>query len=300
MKLTQIEYFLAAAEKLNFTAAAKALFISQPALSKQIKLIEEELGVRLFNRSKRKVSLTEAGQSFKSNLEVILKDLEKAVENAKLIDKKHGSTIRIGCFQGAAIDEFIYMISEQNKLRTPNIKLSFQRSGFREIREALMNDTVDIILTLDFEMPELYVFHAKTILTEKSALVYSEKSPLAKKELLSIDDFATVSFLVLSPEVSHGAYHNALSLLKSLKLHQHKMEVFDSWETLLTYLKMGQGFTIMFENVCNKMNGLRQFVVSRPEFKGSVVAIWKNESPLIRGFIDSLEETNSCDNQGYQ
>ena len=182
MKLTQIECFLAASEKLNFTAAAKALFISQPALSKQIRLIEEELGVKLFSRSKKKVMLTEAGQSFKNDLELILNDLEKAVEKAKSIGKQRAGVIRIGCFQGAAIDEFIYMVSQQSKLKSPQTNIEFQRGGFREIREALINNTVDIILTLDFEMPELYTFNSKIIFTEKSALVYSGEIPLSAKD----------------------------------------------------------------------------------------------------------------------
>lgn len=287
MKLTQIECFLAAAEKLNFTAAAKALFISQPALSKQIRLIEEELGVKLFNRSKKKVMLTEAGQSLKNDLELILKNLEKAVEKAKSIGKKRDGVVRIGCFQGAAIDEFIYLLSLQNKLKFPQTNLVFHRGVFREIREALINNTVDIILTLDFEMPELYTFNSKIIFTEKTALVYSEKSPLAAKDTVTIDDFSELPLLVLSPEVSRGAYNYALSLLKNLGLH-HQLELYDSWETLLTYLKMGHGFAIMFENVCEKMVGLKQYVLPRPEFTCSVVAVWKNDSPLISDFIDNL------------
>ncbi len=61
MNLTQVEYFLEAAKCLNFTAAARTLYVSQPALSKQIALLEKELGVPLFHRENRRVELTEAG-----------------------------------------------------------------------------------------------------------------------------------------------------------------------------------------------------------------------------------------------
>lgn len=288
MKLSRIEYFLAASEKLNFTAAAKSLFISQPALSKQIRLIEDELGVKLFNRSKKKVCLTEAGISFKNDLEAVLGELENAVENAKLIGKKQNNVIRIGCFQGAAIEDLIYMVSERIAQISPETNIIFQRSGFREIREALINNNVDIILTMDFEMAVLYPFNSKIIFTEKSALVYSEKSAVARKDIISVNDFSQIPFLILSPEISYGGYHNSLALIKNLGLNNQKIEIYDSWETLLTYLKMGYGFTILFENVSTKMHGLKQFVIPQAEFSRSVVAVWKNESFLINKIISNL------------
>lgn len=288
MKLSQIEYFLAASEKLNFTAAAKSLFISQPALSKQIKLIEEELDTKLFTRSKKKVKLTEAGISLKNDLEVILKDLENAVENARFIGRKKSSAIKIGCFQGVAVEDLIYIISEKSKQISPETEIVFLRSGFKEIRDALIDERVDMILTLDFELPELYLYCYKNIITEKVALVYSEKSHLSEIDKICLDDFSEIPLLALSPDISTGAYHSAISLMKNLGFSNQKVQLYDSWETLLTYLKMGCGFTVLFENACNKMNGLAQYVLQHDGFCGSVVAVWKDDNTDIKSFIDNL------------
>ena len=73
----QMEYFLSVAEKLNFTEAAKSLYISQPSLSKQISLLEEELGFALFIRNKRSVRLTPAGEVLNRKWKLLLTDLER-------------------------------------------------------------------------------------------------------------------------------------------------------------------------------------------------------------------------------
>lgn len=78
MRLEQITYFLRVAEHGNITAAAKSLYISQPALSKQITLLEQEIGLPLFERQARGVVLTQAGMQFQKDLQNILKELENA------------------------------------------------------------------------------------------------------------------------------------------------------------------------------------------------------------------------------
>ena len=84
MRLEQITYFLRVAEHGNITAAAKSLYISQPALSKQITLLEQEIGLPLFERQARGVVLTQAGMQFQKDLQNILKELENAKKNAVL------------------------------------------------------------------------------------------------------------------------------------------------------------------------------------------------------------------------
>lgn len=76
MRLEQISYFLSVAEHGNITAAARSLYISQPALSKQITLLEQEIGLPLFERQARGVTLTRAGMQFQKDLKNILKELE--------------------------------------------------------------------------------------------------------------------------------------------------------------------------------------------------------------------------------
>lgn len=100
MRLEQIEYFLHVAEKQSITGAARELFISQPALSKQIALLEKEVGVPLFERQTRGVTLTRAGAQFEKDLKNILKELENARKNAVLAGKIKKQLLNVGCFDG--------------------------------------------------------------------------------------------------------------------------------------------------------------------------------------------------------
>ena len=96
MRLGQISYFLSVAEHGNITAAARSLYISQPALSKQITLLEQEIGLPLFERQARGVTLTRAGMQFQKDLKNILKELENAKKNAVLAGRAQKPLLNIG------------------------------------------------------------------------------------------------------------------------------------------------------------------------------------------------------------
>ena len=116
IELRHLRYFLAVAEELHFRKAAEKLFISQPGLSRQIKLIEEELGVILFERHNRKVVLTKVGAYLKGEFELQLKTLSHTLENAKLLHDGKKGALKIG-YVGSAMQDVI-----------PNLLISFEKN----------------------------------------------------------------------------------------------------------------------------------------------------------------------------
>ena len=289
MNLTQVEYFLAIAEKLNFTAAAKSLFVSQPALSKQIALLEEELDTKLFIRSNKKVVLTKAGIQFQKDLQHIIRQMDEAKEHAWRIGREDKKIFRIGCFDGAATADFLPKVFERVKEISPDIQIDMRRGNFSDVRRALREDEVDIIFTLDFELAELYDFQSREVAKRKGYFVFSEKSALAKKENLTEKDFNDQTFLVMKPENSFGGYHNAMSMVKSLGIHPRKVEKMNDMVTMLTYIELGYGYAILDGSVADSRRGLKKYRIDSEKNYMSVVAVWKYDNPFILQMLEAFE-----------
>ena len=103
MELRHLRYFVAVAEQLHFRHAAEIVHVAQPALSQQIRQLEEEIGVTLFERSRHKVRLTPAGKVFYENAQRILQQADQAVVKARKVESGDAGTIRIGFVSTAAI-----------------------------------------------------------------------------------------------------------------------------------------------------------------------------------------------------
>jgi DNA-binding transcriptional LysR family regulator len=103
MELRQLRYFLAVAEQLHFTRAAELLHVAQPALSQQIAMLEQEIGVKLLERTNRRVELTPAGHAFKVKAQSALDQVSEAASDAKKVDVGEGGSVTIGFISSAAL-----------------------------------------------------------------------------------------------------------------------------------------------------------------------------------------------------
>ena len=141
--LKEIKYFVAVSEELNFRKAAKKLNISQPPLSKQIKILEEKLNLRLFERSKRGVKITLAGNDFLKNCYDIKFKINNSIESAKKIDKGELGNLKIGFSTLASF--FILPKTISNFLRIyPNVELQLKEMRTEKIITDLKEKKIDI------------------------------------------------------------------------------------------------------------------------------------------------------------
>ncbi|KIP26977.1 LysR family transcriptional regulator [Bacillus thuringiensis] len=124
MELRHIRYFLALAEELNFSRAAEKLHIAQPPLSKQIKELEEEIGANLFNRTKRHVELTNAGQVFLDKAYQILDQVEQACISTRLTSTGTEGELVIG-FSGSVQD--LIQTIQRYRERYPKVGIVLQQ-----------------------------------------------------------------------------------------------------------------------------------------------------------------------------
>jgi len=155
ISLRQIEYFLAVARHLNFTEAAKSLYVSQPSISKQISLFEHEIGTPLLIRTKRSVRLTPAGTVLLKKLRGIHEQIDAAITKALQPNLGEDTSIAIGCLEAMEIGVFLRRAINEFKSQYPGVKVILERHTFRALREKLIHGDLDLIFTLSFEIESL-------------------------------------------------------------------------------------------------------------------------------------------------
>lgn len=148
MNTNQLKYFVAVAQYRSFTKAANQYYISQTAITQQIRALEESMNVQLFNRSSRPVALTPAGRIFFLEAKAILERMETAVSKVKDASTGLVGTLRIGYTKGYERSDL------SNKLRAfhleyPNILLTCYRCDTDRLAAGLFNNEYDIIFTWD-------------------------------------------------------------------------------------------------------------------------------------------------------
>ena len=143
ISLRHYKYFLAVAKELHFRKAAEQLYVSQPALSRQIKNMEEELGIKLFDRHNRKVVLTEAGMFLKQELEASFRHLDEVIKHAKLLSKGIDGSIKLA-YVGSAMHKLIPELLLRFREAKPKVLINLKEMDNRRQIQAILSQEIDI------------------------------------------------------------------------------------------------------------------------------------------------------------
>lgn len=191
MNLNQLKYFLAVAETGSFTKASVCLFISQPSLSVGIQKLEEELGVRLFERTKKQIYLTSAGKYFQNQAREILNKFEVA-KNELRHKKCNQKTLKIGCLHTLCIASMTRLIS--NFVKTYSDIVIEQLSGNVVELEKLL-DRGDIDLAITVLGDGAYVSDSQILFQQDYTVAVAKNNPLAEKESLCFSELDQLPYI---------------------------------------------------------------------------------------------------------
>lgn len=181
-----LRYFVVLSEELHFGRAATRLFVSQPALSQQIRKLEERVGLNLFARTRRQVVLTPAGEALVTQAKAVLAELEAFYEKAQLISDGRTGRVTVG-FIAQAANELTPLVLRRFKQRLPEVEVVMRQSPLGDMSGGLSAGTVDVaILRLPIESEGL-VTHR--LLTETRVLVLPSDHRLATRSSVQLDDF---------------------------------------------------------------------------------------------------------------
>jgi DNA-binding transcriptional LysR family regulator len=195
MELRHLRYFLAVAEELNFTRAAKRLNIAQPPLTQQIKALEAEMGVTLFDRTAYRVELTDAGRSFVPQVARILADVRNAVLIAKQAAAGEVGHVRVGFTESASFNPLVTATFRNFRAAYPEVEVSLEESPSTVLAVALREGRIDAA----FVRPPLRTGEgiALHLIDEEEMVVAIPSShPLAQRADLEIRDLAEETFVL--------------------------------------------------------------------------------------------------------
>ena len=211
LELRHLYYFLTVAELLHFRKAAEKLYISQPGLSRQIRQMEEKIGVKLFERNNRNVQLTQAGQYLKKEAFDILKNLEGAVDHAKLLGEGSEGKIKMG-YVGSTMQNVIPDLLVRFREQHPEIKFSLKEMyNLRQI-EALLSHEIDLGFVRLNEVPDDLAI--SPVFKDTFSIVLPKKHPISNKNFKSLKQFKKEAFILFEKNYSPAYYKSVMSVFE--------------------------------------------------------------------------------------
>lgn len=238
----QINYFLAVADNLSFTKTAEELYITQPAISRQISSLEKELGVTLFDRTNKSTKLTEAGKLYYKFFIEYKNKFVNIKEEAKNINQNCQGTVRLGCLEGWDLSGFFPQVLNVFSNNYPNINLSLSCYGIKNLVRALIKDEIDVALTIDVTLPVTTDLQTIVLKEIPKIIIYSKKG--YTQNVLSPEDFKNDTFLVVSEDEASYAKDLLITYCKPYGFIP-KIKYVKNIDSMLAGVQNGMGVAIL-------------------------------------------------------
>ena len=264
--LQQLRILKAIATEQNFTKAAKLLYLSQPALSKQIRILEENLDMILINRENHKISLTENGKVFLQYAERILALCEESCR--ALVDLKNGE--RGNLIVGASQTIGTYLLPRVLALfaqRYPQINLKVQVNSTRLIAKHIVNREIDIaIVGGDIPHESSKSLLVESFVEDEFSLIVPRAHPFAKKKLITKEDLYHLKFITLNSNSTIRKFIDNILTQNHIQTKQLKIIMqLNSIEGIKTAVSLGLGAAFVSSSAIEKEIQLKTIQILKIE-----------------------------------
>lgn len=240
MDIRQLKYFAVVADEKNFTKASKILHVSQPALTKAIKNMEEELAVPLFSYHNKKMELTSVGELLYNQSRTLLYEFDSILDEIKGEATLKKGLIRIGLPPLVSTIVFPKLV-EGFVRKYPGIELSVNQAKALDVQYLVRDNVVDVAFTL---RPIISVdFDVIDIFEDEQVLVMSKDHPLANKSELSIRDVKDYRFILL--DETYMSYNQIISACHREGFNPQILMRITNWDLVLSIVKLNLGITIL-------------------------------------------------------
>lgn len=291
MELRHLRYFVAVAEGLNIRRAAEKLRISQPPISRQINDLESEIGVKLFDRSNRKLRLTNAGEYFLREATDILNKVEHATRLVQAMNRGEAGTLVIA-YGGPVAGMLPASVTRQLREIFPWMELVIREMTLQEQVKALLENQIDLgyvgLKTDELEA----VLGFECIRKVELLIALASNHPMVEQETLRLEELAGEHFIMVEKTASPTAYDRLIKILKSAGFIPNVAHQVDKAQNLLRLVAAGFGISVAPDFYKNYSI---PDVVFRPleekiEIDWHVAWRKDNESPLLKTFLSILRK----------
>lgn len=198
VNFTQIHYFITVAKTLSFTKAAEMLYITQPAISRHINTMEEELGFPLFTRNKRKLQLTPEGRILAEELDKVFFSYNAAVRKAKRGSDTNAGAITVGIVDGLDIDEPLAKTLRTLQKEYPALDIALFNFGYEELGARLQDGKLDVGFSRAYDVEHRGYLKSRFVMKNRDILVVSKDNPLSQKEFVDFSDLWDQTIILVS------------------------------------------------------------------------------------------------------
>lgn len=290
MNIQQLKCFVSLAETLNFSTTAEKLNLTQPAVSHNIKSLENDLGITLFVRNKRTVNLTIAGHSFYEDLEGLLFRLDQSIKKAQRLSEKYESTLIIGYTETVFEKNFLPDLIKRFKEQYPQIQIQLKKSNLTREKEDLLNQKFDIVFTTEDNLGKDTDFCFYPVHRGSYGCILPPSHPFAKERELSVEQLNHESLVLFDD-------HQSPPTLK--RLHRQIIEncpdsVYtygDTINTVHTMIKSDLGISVLPDFVIGEDSEIVFVPLSHTEEVIYGIACLRSEERLeVKRWISNIRE----------
>ncbi len=290
MELRHLRNFLALAEELHFGRAARRVNMSQPALSKQVRQLEEELRVRLFNRTKRKVELTAAGHLFAGQIPLFLQQLEQSVALTVQEGRYEHNQITLGYTPGT-VHIFSGILREFIK-RFPNSRPVLKNVETARQIESLHNGSIDVGLITLTGPPELEGLAVESILQDRLMVAMPASHPLSSQRVIPLRALANETMCIAPLRNNQTNYSLINETCRRAGFSLHRFHEVDNLYHQLDLIRAGMGVSLLrasVQKIAGK--GIVFQELQLPPVLGTALAYRRsNRTDLLLSFIKTAKE----------
>ena len=287
MDIRTMQYYLAVVREGTISAAAQALHVAQPSLSRQMKELEEELGVTLFARGNRKITLTEEGMVLRKRAEEMVRLMQMTEEEISQIKNHISGSVRIGAGESWSF-HYLSRAAASIAAEHPDIRFHITSGDTQDLMDELNNGLIDFAVIFTNVDHTLYQ-SIELPIEDSFGLLMPKDCPLAEKSEIRLSDLRGLPVIISRAAAPHYSGSDELSSLNIVATYNL---IYNA--SLL--VEDGLGYAICFDKLINTTGDsplcMRPIV---PAMKSTGYLIWKKYqvfSPAVQMFIDRVREDN--------